>query len=175
MKKKRLKDRVICVDPNFIEPLHGITDQIHFVRLAESMAEHGWLGRPLVAIPFKKGYYRAATGSHRLAAATERSLDRVPVLPLNREEMEVLERSKEGYDRDQNRIYSAEFAADQLMKEGYPGIALLLLADFLVTELEQLPEKPLPWTREAGEFYRKSGFDIDPEALEVMAVRDWKC
>lgn len=60
---------------DLIEAPHGVEDEAKLARLAASIQNHGWTGRPLLVLPVG-GHFQALTGSHRLAAV--RSLEEVP-------------------------------------------------------------------------------------------------
>lgn len=167
---KDLRKRVICVDPWFVAPLHEITDETHFETISESMREGGWRGRPLIVAPLGRGYYQAATGSHRHAASIEASLSKIPVLPLNEEELAVVERAEDGYDADNKRIYSPVAIAELLEGSGHAAIGNLLRMDIL-TGIMELSGIRFPWSQEAQEWLK----GWQPEALKVMAVEKWPC
>lgn len=167
---KDLRKRVICVDPWFVSPLHGITDDIHFRTIAQSMMEGGWRGRPLIVVPLGRGYYQAATGSHRHAAAIEASLPKIPVLPLNEAELAVVEKAEDGYDADNKRIYAPAAIAELLEASGHAAIGNLLRMDVL-TSIMEMQGVPFPWSKEAQDWLKGR----HPEALKVMAVEKWPC
>lgn len=66
--------------PVLIEPVHHVRDRAKFRLLRRRMRISGWQGRPLLVE--HRRYLRAWTGSHRLAAAIEAGLDRIPVLRI---------------------------------------------------------------------------------------------
>lgn len=61
-----------------INPLHEVQDPEKLRTLTESMKDDGWVGAPLVAIPYGDGF-QALTGSHRWAAACDADLYEIPV------------------------------------------------------------------------------------------------
>ncbi len=65
-----------------IIPLHEPRDAAKLAALTESMVEHGWTGRPILAIDNGNGYI-ALTGSHRIAAARAAGLDEIPVYAID--------------------------------------------------------------------------------------------
>ena len=88
-----------------IIPLHEVRDAEKLRTLTESMEDKGWVGAPLVAIPYCDGF-QALTGSHRRAAACDADLYEIPVevIPyeaLTPEQWESLEmeHDTEGYLR----------------------------------------------------------------------------
>jgi len=82
------------VDPKLIDPLHSIkpSRRAELRELMQSMAAHGWIGRPLLVeqkVVEKDGdhgrySYQAWTGTHRLAAARRLHLRRVPIIIISR-------------------------------------------------------------------------------------------
>ena len=97
MKDAALKteDLLVC----FLHPVHGAHIEALFQELAESL-RGGWDGRPLLVeeadLPGPTRYH-AWTGSHRIAAAKELDLERVPCSVISREiAWEVMR--KHGYD-----------------------------------------------------------------------------
>ncbi len=101
--------------------------------IADAMREHGWVGPPLLAV--KDGDdWQAWTGSHRLAAAGRADLDAVPVVFVQRGEVEEWARAAgfdtaeddvfEGLDDEQkwqvlqhaNMAYASERAAAEIMR-----------------------------------------------------------
>lgn len=137
------------------------------------MMESGWKGRPLIAIPLGRGYYQAVTGSHRHAAAIEASLPRIPILPFDEKEMKVVLRS-EGYDPDQERIFSPAIVSEALEKRGHKGIGNLLRMDVMTAIMEIQHPEAVPWSKEAIAYYKTTSFN-DPAAIKVMAVETWPC
>jgi len=70
--------------------------------LVTKMRAHGWVGRPLLVEevrPFEHAQYFAWTGSHRIAAATQAGLSRVPCRVLLHGDAEASFRQA-GYDQD---------------------------------------------------------------------------
>ncbi len=56
------------VTGRYIQPLHDAYEADKLNQLADNMREHGWSGRPILAIDCGD-YLRAITGSHRIRAA----------------------------------------------------------------------------------------------------------
>jgi hypothetical protein len=83
------------IDPEEIEPLHGVRNHALFDDLTASMKENGWKGRRLLVID-RESEYLAWTGSHRIAAAREAGLAVVPCYALDEQEL-----LKRGFDCDQ--------------------------------------------------------------------------
>jgi hypothetical protein len=67
-------ERIEMINSHSIDPPHGINDDEKFEALKASMAEGGWVGRPLLVLPQGDGY-RALTGSHRWQAAYDNDMD----------------------------------------------------------------------------------------------------
>src|SRR5258706_890003 len=95
--------------PNRVQPPHQVTDSAHFNDLVSSMKENGWQGRPILAIDLGNGI-EALTGSHRIAAAQEADLDKIPVKFI---EPGVLDyEDNDGYTfRDRQTMGDEELAA----------------------------------------------------------------
>lgn len=74
-----------AINPQSITPLHGVKDTDKLAALGESMTE-GWQGRPLLAIDLGNNDIQAITGSHRIAAAIDAGLDRIPVYIISTED-----------------------------------------------------------------------------------------
>ena len=68
---------------------HEVRDQAKLDRLADSLREDGWAGRPLlVAAEDDCGYsYQAWTGSHRREAAKAAEIETIPCVVLDLELM----------------------------------------------------------------------------------------
>lgn len=76
--------------PAMMLPVHGVRDQDKVARIAESMRNGGWQGRPLLAERLPPGGpapFRAWTGSHRFAAAIMADLAEVPVVLVDGERL----------------------------------------------------------------------------------------
>ncbi len=61
-----------------LEPPHGVRDTDKLSAIEQSMADHGWIGRPIPVYDSGNGLF-ALTGSHRLAAAKRTGVD-VPIV-----------------------------------------------------------------------------------------------
>jgi ParB-like chromosome segregation protein Spo0J len=77
---------ITSIDPQEIEPLHGVRDQTLLNNLAAEMKQNGWQGRPLLVIDRESGY-SAWTGSHRISAAIEAGLSLVPCYVIDEREL----------------------------------------------------------------------------------------
>jgi hypothetical protein len=82
------------IDPQEIEPLHGVRDQMLLDNLAAGMKQSRWQGRPLLVIE---------RGSHRIAAAIEASLSLVPCYVID--ERELIDR---GFDPARGHVMDYE-------------------------------------------------------------------
>lgn len=69
---------------NFIESLFPADDEVKVAMLGHSIVNHGWVGRPLVAVPspHKRFHFLALSGRHRLAGAKSVKWDSVDALVL---------------------------------------------------------------------------------------------
>lgn len=67
------------VPASSMKPLNAIEDTTRYERLAQSMRQGGWQGRPILVVKSARGKPRALTGSHRIAAAKVTNTP-VPVL-----------------------------------------------------------------------------------------------
>lgn len=74
--------------PASLVPANEVHDRVHFEALVASMREHGWRGRPVLALPRPEGI-RAVTSSHRIAAAVVAAVASVPtyVSPVRSDEL----------------------------------------------------------------------------------------
>jgi hypothetical protein len=79
----------IHVMPDAVLPPHEITDFEKYESLTKDMQSQGWIGRPLATIP-KGKQFQALTGSHRLAAAQEALLDRIPIVSLSSGDLDLM-------------------------------------------------------------------------------------
>lgn len=89
------------ISPQDILPPHTPDIDCLVETLAKSMKNSGWKDRPLIALSLtenqrkeflrwrKKKYY-AITGSHRIAAAKKRKLEKIPVIILKGKERKAL-------------------------------------------------------------------------------------
>lgn len=84
-KQSRIAMVTLEVDPWRIEPPHVVKNERKYSELAAAMQESGWNGRP-VLVYMSGGAYQAITGSHRIAAAREAGLERVPVLLIENQD-----------------------------------------------------------------------------------------
>ena len=76
---------ITSIDPEEIEPLHGVRNHTLLSNLAAAMKQSGWQGRPLLVIDREFGYL-AWTGSHRIPAAIEAGLSLVPCYVIHERE-----------------------------------------------------------------------------------------
>jgi hypothetical protein len=122
------------------------------------MREHGWLGRPLLVAPVKRGH-QALTGSHRLAAAKAAGLGTVPAVVLQGAVAKKVRASR------YFPLYPPGLVQD-LFEAGEGWLGRFILMDQLVGDLRE------PWSEEALEFFRELGHQ---DMIEVMSVRKWPC
>ena len=106
------------IDPQEIEPLHGVRDQMLLDNLAAGMKQNGWQGRPLLVIDRESGYL-AWTGSHRIAAARAAGLASVPCYALDEQEL-----VKRGFDPEWGHVMDYE-RLEILKKIGDDAIHLM--------------------------------------------------
>lgn len=89
------------IDPGRIRKVNASFDEQHVVRLAASMKQGGWSGRPLLVEEVQRyGFveFFAWTGSHRIEAATRANLVTVPCRVISKGDAdEAFEAA--GYDR----------------------------------------------------------------------------
>lgn len=113
------------IDPWRIAPLHGVRQRKLLSQLVASMRRAGWRGRPLLVIEHGDDYI-AWTGSHRIAAAREAKLDRVPCYVMAENALKRVGADAEwGHVEDQERlsivVKTGDEAAINLMwQEGRP-------------------------------------------------------
>lgn len=72
---------IVFISPSELQPPNAVWNVAHFEKLALSMRERGWRGRPLLAVGSdkEKGVLKAVTGAHRQAAAVSAGLTKIPV------------------------------------------------------------------------------------------------
>jgi len=80
--KKKNQSRVTEVPVQAVNPLHEVRDEKKLDELVRNIKAHGWVGRPLIVEEFGEGY-QAWTGSHRLIAAKQAGLEKVPVIVID--------------------------------------------------------------------------------------------
>jgi ParB-like chromosome segregation protein Spo0J len=70
------------MNPRYIRPPNEIPIKGNekYAKIKESMDKQGYQGRPLIVIDEGGGQYYGLTGSHRLRAARDSELDKVPVI-----------------------------------------------------------------------------------------------
>jgi hypothetical protein len=74
--------------PAMILPPHGVRDPNKVSRVAQSIQQGGWQGRPVLVERMQRGStypFRAWTGSHRIAAALAAGLPRIPAVEVDTE------------------------------------------------------------------------------------------
>ena len=69
---------------NQIDPPHEVNDAAKVAAIAADLEVNGWTGRPLLVLQVGD-YYKALTGTHRLAAAKAAGLEDVPVVEVDAE------------------------------------------------------------------------------------------
>lgn len=167
-----LVERVTCLDPKPIRPIHGIHEQALFLDLLESMRTNGWVGRPLMVLERRNKGYQAITGSHRVAAAKKAGLARIPVIVLGKHEADAVRSSDWGWDREQDRPLSTDAIAKTLEDRGFKLLGGFIRMDVLISIMEL--RNVSPWSPEAKEYYARAAWN-DPELEDVLAVKRWPC
>ena len=111
------------------EPMKDITHPEKVEKLATSMGEKGWDGRPLLVEKLPNGDVQSWTGTHRLAAARKVDMKKVPVVVLDTSQLKEEVSPGKGksfkavngkYDKDRARLleeHSNDAAAIALAKE----------------------------------------------------------
>ena len=115
-----------AIDPMLVTPWNDSYDTRKTARIAESMNEVGWQGRPLVVVPRASGGYQALTGSHRIEAAREVGIPIQAIcvtLPLGW----TTKMGRSGIFRHGHLIDDAEEAADLLEQDSLPSQVVRLL------------------------------------------------
>lgn len=69
--------------PSRVVPYHTANEREKLGELVASMRDRGWVGRPIVAHDLGDGRVQAWTAGHRLAAALEAPLEKVPVFVVD--------------------------------------------------------------------------------------------
>ena len=77
------------MNPRYIRPPNEIPIKGNekYAKIKESMDKQGYQGRPLIVIDEGGGQYYGLTGSHRLRAARDSELDKVPVIVVPSERL----------------------------------------------------------------------------------------
>jgi len=88
------------VDPNGIEPPHGVRDIAKKEKLTENMEKNGWVGRPILVFDAGRGN-EALTGSHRIAAAKQAGIE-IPIYKID-------ESIGDYADKNGNTIFDAAY------------------------------------------------------------------
>lgn len=127
--------------------------------MKESMEDHGWVGRPLVAIKSRDGkQLLALTGSNRIAAAHELRVE-VPVIILNEAESKAARRTGLGQNRWGEYVANPFSMADELEDAGFKAMADLIHLDELFHDDPDLEDDP--------EGLLEHG--IDPQVVELVS------
>lgn len=149
---------VVCLPPREIRPIHDPRDPKLLHEIFRSMRREGWLGRPLLAVR-GDGFYQALTGSHRLAAALQAQLEKIPVI-VPSEEVSRKIRASRFFPK------APPFLADDLFKADESWVGRFILMDHWLAGIKK------PWSRESLERLRELGHQ---DMIQVMSVRKWPC
>lgn len=108
------------IDPNSITPVNGIEDEGKYRYLVEQFEEHGYEGRPIVAIGDEGEQLIALTGSHRIWAAIKAEID-VPVvlIPYNPDNPLIVELAEAKRDDDRAQIARELYENGDISEEAY--------------------------------------------------------
>lgn len=111
-----------------IYPWNEAFDTDRVDSLAEDMKKRGWVGRPLVAVKNADGVsYRTLTGSHRLTAAAQAGLTKIPFVIVN---MPQGWKSRwDGLYRDGRKISDASKAVDLMEEDGVEKDVVALIRE----------------------------------------------
>lgn len=112
------------INPNSITPVNGIEDEGKYRYLVEQFEEHGYEGRPIVAIGEEGEQLIALTGSHRIWAAIKAEID-VPVVlvPYDSENPLIVELADAKRDDERAQIARELYENGDISEEAYNLLA----------------------------------------------------
>lgn len=114
--------------PRAIEPPHEVRDPQKLEKIKESMVSAGFEGRPILAFDIGRGA-EALTGSHRIRAARQAGLDKIPVVMISDD---IANYTDEAGRTIQDAAYmEADELADWLRKFGDDDAADLMALEHL--------------------------------------------
>ncbi len=104
------KFHVEWVSPNYINPFNPVRSHSRLNELISSMEQYGWKGNPIITL----GGEQAITGSHRLQAAKEAGLEKIPVVNLDADFLTADQWSELEYAKDTESLLRTfeEFSDD---------------------------------------------------------------
>ena len=105
------------IDTREISPINDVTDRAKYEYLVKQFEDEGYVGRPVVVVENGNEGYSALTGSHRILAASEASID-VPcvVIPYSDEITPLIEAYS---DEDRVREATALYEAGEIDEDAY--------------------------------------------------------
>ncbi len=172
---QEIEDGTQDIDPASITPPHGIRDKDSLKKITESMKEHGWQGRPVLAIEIGENEYKGWTGSHRTVAAQKAGLDDIPTFVVSFDDF--LNGVKQS-GRDESEVYdllegnSDDDDKKQLLEE----LGLNAAADLMRQEIDAAEESEdfmEKFWEEAQHPRGKAGKFIEKHSAEArQAARD---
>lgn len=121
-----MKEELKTIFISQIIPPHEPDRGVCLKRIANSIKQKGWHGRPILVVEISKNKYHSLTGSHRIAAARSNKLKKIPCLVIKGEDACKILR-----DWNNNFTFSHyKKIANQLANKGFFLAEILIRKDY---------------------------------------------